>query len=53
MTGALNATEYRFQGEGITASYFPGGAGGPLVQGRPETYFIYQAIPIWGDGRAG
>jgi hypothetical protein len=42
MTGALNATEYRFQGEGITASYFPGGAGGPLVQGRPETYFIYQ-----------
>jgi hypothetical protein len=42
MTGALDATEYRFQGEGITASYFPGGAGGPLVQGRPETYFIYQ-----------
>jgi hypothetical protein len=42
MTGALNATEYRFQGEGITASYFPGGAGGPLIQGRPETYFIYQ-----------
>jgi hypothetical protein len=42
MVGALNATEYRFQGEGITASYFPGGAGGPLVQGRPETFFIYQ-----------
>jgi hypothetical protein len=38
----LNATEYMFQGEGITASYFPRGAGGPLVQGRPETFFAYQ-----------
>jgi hypothetical protein len=37
----LDATEYTFQGEGITASYFPGGAGGPLIQGRPETFFAY------------
>jgi hypothetical protein len=42
MASALNATEYKFQGEGITASYFPHGAGGPLVQGRPETFFTYQ-----------
>jgi hypothetical protein len=39
---SLNATEYTFQGEGITASYFPGGAGGPLIQGTPETFFSYQ-----------
>lgn len=38
----LDATEYTFQGEGITASYFPGGAGGPLIRGRPETFFTYQ-----------
>ena len=38
----LDATEYMFQGEGVTASYFPGGAGGPLVQGSPETFFTYQ-----------
>jgi hypothetical protein len=38
----LDATEYTFQGEGITASYFPGGAGGPLIQGRPEMFFSYQ-----------
>jgi hypothetical protein len=42
MVVALNATEYMFQGEGITASYFPHGAGGPLTQGRPETFFTYQ-----------
>jgi hypothetical protein len=38
----LDATEYVFRGEGITASYFPGGAGGPLVQGSPEIFFTYQ-----------
>jgi hypothetical protein len=38
----LDATEYLFQGEGITASYFPGGAGGPVIQDRPETFFAYQ-----------
>lgn len=38
----LDATEYTFQGEGITASYFPGGAGGPPIQGRPEMFFSYQ-----------
>jgi hypothetical protein len=37
----LDATEYTFQGEGITASYFPQGAGGPLIAGRPETFFHY------------
>jgi hypothetical protein len=42
MATGLNATEYMFQGEGITASYFPGGAGGPIIEGRPETYFTYQ-----------
>ena len=42
MAVALNATEYKFQGEGITASYFPHGAGGPPIQGRPETFFIYR-----------
>jgi hypothetical protein len=42
MIVSLDATEYMFQGEGITASYFPGGAGGPLVQGSPETFFTYQ-----------
>ena len=42
MTVRLDATEYMFQGEGITASYFPGGAGGPLAEGRPETFFTYQ-----------
>jgi len=38
---SLDATEYTFQGEGITASYFPGGSGGPLIQGRPEMFFSY------------
>ena len=42
MAAALNATEYMFQGEGITASYFPGGAGGPIIEGGTETYFTYQ-----------
>jgi hypothetical protein len=42
MVVALNATEYAFQGEGITASYFPHGAGGPLRAGQPETFFTYQ-----------
>jgi hypothetical protein len=41
MIVSLDATEYIFQGEGITASYFPGGAGGPLIQGSPETFFTY------------
>ena len=41
MTVRLDATEYAFQGEGIAASYFPGGAGGPLTQGSPETFFTY------------
>jgi hypothetical protein len=35
----LDATEYTFQGEDITASYYPGGAGGPEIQGRPEMFF--------------
>jgi hypothetical protein len=42
MPGLLDATEYTFQGEGITASFFPGGAGGPISEGRPETFFVYQ-----------
>lgn len=42
MSIKLDATEYAFQGEGITASYFPGGAGGPIIQGRPEVFFSYQ-----------
>jgi hypothetical protein len=42
MVVALNAAEYPFQGEGITASYFPHGAGGPLRAGQPETFFTYQ-----------
>jgi len=41
MSIPLDATEYTFQGEGITASFFPNGAGGPLVEGRPETFFAY------------
>jgi len=41
MIVSLDATEYVFQGEGITASYFPGGAGGPLTQGSPQTFFAY------------
>jgi hypothetical protein len=41
MTVRLDATEYMFQGESITASYFPGGVGGPLIQGSPETFFTY------------
>jgi hypothetical protein len=42
MIVSLDATEYMFQGEKLTASYFPGGAGGPLVQGSQETFFTYQ-----------
>ncbi len=42
MVVGLNATEYMFQGEGITASYFPEGAGGPISEGGTETYFTYQ-----------
>ena len=38
----LDATEYTFQGEGITASFFPNGAGGPVIEGEPETFFVYQ-----------
>jgi hypothetical protein len=42
MSISLDATEYTFQGEGITASFFPEGAGGPIIEGVPETFFIYQ-----------
>ena len=42
MSIPLDATEYTFQGEGITASFFPKGAGGPIIEGRPETFFVYQ-----------
>lgn len=38
----LDASEYAFQGEGITAAYYPGGAGGPIIQGKPEMFFSYQ-----------
>jgi hypothetical protein len=41
MSISLDATEYTFQGEGITASYFPRGAGGPLIKDRPEIFFSY------------
>ena len=37
----LDATEYIFQGEGIAVSYYPGGAGGPEIQDRPEMFFSY------------
>jgi hypothetical protein len=36
-----DATEYTFQGEGITASFFPEGAGGPIIDGRTEVFFVY------------
>jgi hypothetical protein len=42
MAISLGATEYMFQGEGITASFYPEGAGGPLVEDRTETFFFYQ-----------
>lgn len=42
MSISLDATEYTFQGEGITASFFPEGAGGPIIEGVPETFFVYQ-----------
>jgi hypothetical protein len=42
MSISLDATEYTFQGEGITASYFPNGAGGPIIEGRPEVFFAFQ-----------
>ena len=42
MSIPLDATEYTFQGEGITASFYPRGAGGPIIEGRPETFFVYQ-----------
>ena len=42
MSIPLDATEYTFQGEGITASFFPKGSGGPIVEGRPEVFFVYQ-----------
>ena len=35
-------TEYTFQGEGITASFFPKGADGPIIEGRTEMFFVYQ-----------
>jgi hypothetical protein len=37
-----DATEYTFQGDGITASFFPKGAGGPIIEGRTEVFFVYQ-----------
>ena len=42
MSIPLDATEYTFQGEGITASFFPKRAGGPIIEGRPEVFFVYQ-----------
>jgi hypothetical protein len=42
MSIPLDATEYTFQGEGITASFFPHGAGGPIIQGQGEVFFVYQ-----------
>jgi hypothetical protein len=42
MSISLDATEYTFQGEDITASFFPHGAGGPIIEGKPETFFVYQ-----------
>ena len=42
MSIPLDATEYTFQGDGITASFFPKGAGGPIIEGRPEIFFVYQ-----------
>ena len=42
MSITLDATEYTFQGEGITASFYPKGAGGPIIEGKPETFFVYQ-----------
>jgi hypothetical protein len=42
MSIPLDATEYTFQGEGITASFYPSGAGGPVIEGVPETFFVYQ-----------
>jgi hypothetical protein len=42
MPDLLDATEYTFHGEGITASFFPGGAGGPIIEGQPEAFFFYQ-----------
>jgi hypothetical protein len=41
MSISLDATEYTFQGDGITASFYPRGAGGPIIEGRPETVFAY------------
>jgi hypothetical protein len=42
MSIPFDATEYTFQGEGITASFFPRGAGGPIIEGKTETFFVYQ-----------
>lgn len=42
MSISLDATEYTFQGEGITVSFFPRGAGGPIIEGETETFFVYQ-----------
>lgn len=42
MSISLNATEYTFQGEGITASFFPRGAGGPIIEGATEVFLVYQ-----------
>ena len=42
MSIPLNATEYIFQGEDLTASFFPGGSGGPIIEGETEVFFTYQ-----------
>ena len=42
MSITLDATEYTFQGEGITASFYPKGAGGLIIEGKTETFFVYQ-----------
>ncbi|MBV9794307.1 MAG: hypothetical protein JO016_10240 [Actinobacteria bacterium] len=42
MAISLDATEYMFQGDGITASYYPNGAGGPIIVGHQELFFSYQ-----------
>ncbi len=39
---SLNATEYTFHGDGITASFFPNGAGGPIIEGQSEVFFVFQ-----------
>lgn len=42
MSIELTATEYVFQGHGITATYYPKGPGGPIVAGKEKYWFVYQ-----------